>query len=121
MVNETAVSEELTAPGLCICPHLGLRDDPGTQAAYPRVDHFCARQPAGNLSTDWQTQYCLQGQHQSCPHFQHDPPEQQPRGRRYVVQRIALHWEFVVIGLMLLIGAGATVIGVMLATSPGGS
>lgn len=121
MVNETAVSQELTAPGLCICPHLGLRDDPGTRAAYPRVDHFCARRPASDLTTEWQTQYCLQGQHQSCPLFQLELPEQQHRRIQYVLQRVALHWEFVVIGLMLLIGAGATVIGVMLATSPGGS
>lgn len=121
MVNETAVSRELTAPEFRICPHLGLRDDPGTQAAYPRLDHVCARRPSSDLSTEWQTQYCLNGQYQGCPHFQREIKEQPWHGGRFDLQRFGWRWEFVLIGLMMLIGAGATIIGVMLATSPGGS
>lgn len=119
MLNDTAVSGEPAAPGLCICPHLGLRDDPGTQAAYPRLDHFCARRPASDLSTEWQSQYCLQGQYQSCPHFRSELPEQQ--GGWYDLEHLDRRWGFVLVGLMTLIVAGATVIGVMLATSPAGS
>lgn len=121
MLKETVVSHEQTAPELRICPHLGLRDDPGTQAAYPRLDHFCARRPASDLSVSWQSQYCLQGHFQDCPHFQRGHPEPARLTHRYGLDRYDRRWAILLLGLMALISAGATIIGVMLATNPGGS
>lgn len=121
MLNETVVPQEQTAPELCICPQLGLRDDPGTQAAYPRLDHFCARRPTSDLSLNWQSQYCLQGQYRGCPHFQRGHSEQPGQARQPGLERYGRRWAFLLFGLMALISASAAVIGVMLATNPGGS
>lgn len=57
-------------PGARICPHLGLRDDVTTRAAYPRMDHRCDIGGGDPPAIDWQARYCLLAEHRQCPHFQ---------------------------------------------------
>lgn len=53
-----------------MCPHIGLKDDPATSAAYPSVWNYCYRaKPIAIASLDHQRMYCLTAAHTACPLF----------------------------------------------------
>ena len=53
-----------------MCPHIGLKDDPATSAAYPSVWNYCYRaKPIAIASLDNQRMYCLTAAYTACPLF----------------------------------------------------
>lgn len=85
------------------CPHLGLRDDPGSLAAYPSAHNLCHRcAPPSIPALHHQGSTCLTLNHSTCPAQTSAslPPELvMPASRK---QRTKWDFSFVWVGILLL-------------------
>lgn len=99
-----------TEPVSTLCPHLGLRDDPGTAFAYPNLTNTCFKcRPPHTPRLEHQSAACLAAAHTQCPVYQQPaegaffPAELAWAGSRARQTRRFPLWGWAAVGLGLLL------------------
>jgi len=93
-------------PGINICPHLGMKDDPATIMGYPSEWNYCHRSKTSAVPVlEHQRLYCMMQSHGSCSIFLNEDPVSLPDDVRMHIRKRRRNKKRYWVAALLVIGA----------------